>query len=143
MRYSAPLQESILCIIRRMGRRLLDIGENRVELLLVELAEERERALRAVVFAFLAIFLVVLAGMTLTAGIVVALWRFSPVLALGGITVLYAGLAAVLLWKIKVLFKDRTALPCSVEQLRRDAVLVNGCLREAFTETGEGSRPKP
>ena len=74
------------------------------------------------------------------AGLVVALWRFSPVLVLGGITVLYGGLAALLLWRIKVLFKDRKALECSVQQLRRDATLINGCLKEALSDSKDRSR---
>jgi uncharacterized membrane protein YqjE len=142
MRRSAVLQESLVFTARRVGRRLLDIGGNRVELLRVELAEEGQRIVRAAVFALLAVFLVLLAGMTLTAGIVVAFWEYSPVLVLGGITVVYAGLAGMLLWRLKVLFTDWSVLPSSVEQLRRDAALVDGCLRQAFNEPARES-PRP
>jgi uncharacterized membrane protein YqjE len=109
-------------------------------LLLVELAEERQRVVQAVVFGFVAVFLVVLAGMTLTAGIVVAFWKYSPLLALGGITVVYLGVAGLLVWRIKELFKGRAVLPSSVEQIRRDAALVDGCLRQVLTDPARETR---
>ena len=49
------------------ARRLLTIGENRLELLTVEVQEERERLLRAFLLALGVAAFGLLAGMTLTA----------------------------------------------------------------------------
>ncbi len=60
------------------ARRLLTIGENRLELLTVEMQEERERLLRAILLALGVAAFGLLASMTLTAAIVVLLWAWSP-----------------------------------------------------------------
>ena len=50
------------------ARRLLTIGENRLEWLIVEAQEERERLLRAILLAFGGLALGLLAGITLKMG---------------------------------------------------------------------------
>src|SRR6185369_12983749 len=67
---------------KHLARRLLIIGENRLELLLVEAQEERERLLRAIVLAFGMAVFGFLTGAALTVAIVVLLWHFSPVVVL-------------------------------------------------------------
>jgi len=59
---------------KRFARRLLAMGENRFELLMVEVQEERERLLRAILLALGVAALGLLAGMALTGAIVVLLW---------------------------------------------------------------------
>ena len=59
---------------KRLARRLLALGENRFELLMVEVQEERERLLHAIVLALGVAALGLLAGMALTGAIVVLLW---------------------------------------------------------------------
>jgi ElaB/YqjD/DUF883 family membrane-anchored ribosome-binding protein len=63
-------------------RRLVTIGENRLELLAVEVQEERERLLHAFLLALGVAAFGLLAGLTLTAAIVVLLWAWSPVAVL-------------------------------------------------------------
>ena len=79
---------------RRFAQRLLIIGENRLELLTVEVQEERERLLRALLLALGVATFGLLAGFTLTATIVVLLWGCSPLIILLTLTCLY-GAAAV------------------------------------------------
>ena len=63
---------------KHFARRLLTIGENRLELLTVEVQEERERLLHAFLLALGVATFGLLAGLTLTAAIVVLLWACSP-----------------------------------------------------------------
>jgi uncharacterized membrane protein YqjE len=83
---------------KRFARRLLTIGENRLELLKVEAQEESERLMQAFLLALGVSAFGLLAGITLTAAILVMLWTWSPVAALLILTGLY-GAAAVCLWR--------------------------------------------
>jgi len=74
---------------KSFARRLLTIGENRLELLTVEVQEERERLLHAFLLALGVATFGLLAGLTLTAAIVVWLWVWSPLAVLLILTGLY------------------------------------------------------
>ena len=63
---------------KRFARRLLTIGENRIELLMVEVQEERQRLLYAILLALGVAAFGLLAGVALTGAIVVLLWELSP-----------------------------------------------------------------
>ena len=105
---------------KRFARRLLTIGENRLELLTVEVQEESERLMQALLLALGVAAFGLLAGMTLTAAILVMLWAWSPVAALLIVTGLY-GAAAVCLWRRFIgLLRDRQTLSASLDQLRMD-----------------------
>src|SRR5512140_3878764 len=79
---------------KRFARRLLTIGENRFELLMVEVQEERERLLQAILLALGVAALGLLGGMALTGAIVVLVWDLSRVAALLVLTGLYGAAAA-------------------------------------------------
>ncbi|MDB6110674.1 MAG: hypothetical protein JWR69_2424, partial [Pedosphaera sp.] len=51
METAADSPEPLAASSKRFARRLMTIGENRLELLLVEVQEERERLLRAILLA--------------------------------------------------------------------------------------------
>src|SRR5476651_634422 len=78
-------------------RRLATIGENRLELLAVEVQEERERQMHALLLASGVAAFGLLASLTLTAAIVVLLWAW-PVAVLLTLTALYAA-AGICLWR--------------------------------------------
>ena len=63
---------------KHFARRLLTIGENRLELLMVEVQEERERLLRAILLALGVAAFGLLAGVALTGAIVVLFWASRP-----------------------------------------------------------------
>ncbi len=105
---------------KRLTRRLLLIGENRVELLVVEALEERDRLVRAVVLALAAATMGLLAGISLSAAVVVLGWPYSPpgvLLALGG---LYTVVGIVLCRRISALLRDRRPFADSLDQLKKD-----------------------
>lgn len=105
---------------RRMGHRLFVVFENRLQLLLVEAQEERERILQSIWLALGASVFGLLAGISLTLTIVLALWEHSPILALLGLTVAYT-IAAVLLYvKLSRLQRDWQTLSGTIEQLKKD-----------------------
>jgi len=105
---------------KRIAQHLLNIGENRFELLMVELQEERERFLRAIWLTLAMAAFGVLAGFALTALIVVLLWQHSPVAALACVTALYAMLALGFYAKLKQLQRDWQTLPFTLAELRKD-----------------------
>jgi uncharacterized membrane protein YqjE len=101
-------------------RRLATIGENRLELLAVEVQEERERHLQAILLAFGVAAFGLLAGLTLTAAIVVMLWAWSPVAVLFILTALYAAAGIFLYRRLIGLLRNWQMLSATLDQLRKD-----------------------
>jgi len=112
--------EPIASTSRRFARRLLAIGENRLDLLLVEVQEERERLVHAFVLGLGVAALVLLAGITLTAAIVVWLWAYSPVIVLLALTGLYGGAGIWLGQRLAGRMRDWQTLSATLDQLRKD-----------------------
>ena len=113
---------------KRFARRLFTIVENRLELLMVEVQEERERLLHAILLALGVVAFGLLAGITLTAAIVVLLWQYSPVAVLLTLTGLY-GVAAVCLYRrLTGILRDWKNLPATLDQLRKD----RACLEKSL-----------
>ena len=105
---------------KEFARRLLTIGENRLELLTLEVQEERARLLRALLLALGAAVFGLLAAMTLTAAIVVLLWPYSPLAVLLALTALYGAAGICLYWRLAGLLREWQTLPASLDQLRKD-----------------------
>jgi uncharacterized membrane protein YqjE len=105
---------------KQFARRLLTIGENRLELLMVEVQEERMRLLRAILLALGVAAFGLLAGITLTATIVVLLWAHSPVAVLLTLSGLYGAAGVLLYRRLAVMLRDWQTLSASLDQLRKD-----------------------
>ena len=101
-------------------RRLATIGENRLELLTVEVQEERERLVFAVLLALGVAAFGLLASLTLTAAIAVWLWAYSPVAVLLTLTGLYAAVGVYLYRRLTALLRNWQTLPASLDQIRKD-----------------------
>lgn len=113
---------------KAIARRLLIIGENRLELLMVEIREERDRCLCAVLLACSMAAFGLLAGITLTAAIVVWL-RTSSAATLLVLALLY-GAAAIYLWRrLAGLLCGWHTFAASADQLRKDSA----CLKKALS----------
>ena len=113
---------------KHFARRLLTIGENRLELLTVEVQEERERLLHAILLALGVVAFGLVAGITLTAAIVVLLWAWSPTAVLLTLTGLYGGAAIYLFRRLIVLLRDWQTFSATLDQLRKD----RACLEKAL-----------
>jgi uncharacterized membrane protein YqjE len=114
---------------KRFARRLLTIGENRFELLMLEVQEERERFLHAILLALGVAAFGLLAGVALTGAIVVLLWELSRVAALLVLTGLYGAAAVYLYRRLTRLLRDWQNLPATLDQLRKD----HACLEKHLT----------
>jgi uncharacterized membrane protein YqjE len=105
---------------KHLVRRLATIGENRLELLAVEIQEEREHHLRALLLAFGVGAFALLAALALSAAIVVWLWACSPIAVLLALTGLYAATGTFLGWRLTRLLRDWQTLSATLDQLRKD-----------------------
>jgi uncharacterized membrane protein YqjE len=105
---------------KRFVQRLLTIGENRLELLTVEVQEERERLLHAVLLALGVAAFGLLASLTFTATIVVLFWAWSPVAVLLILTGLYGAAGVYLYRRLTRLLHDWQTLSATLDQLRKD-----------------------
>jgi uncharacterized membrane protein YqjE len=113
---------------KTFARRLLTIGENRLELLTVEVQEERERLLHAFLLALGVATFGLLAGLTLTAAIAVLLWAWSPWGVLLILTGLYGAAGVYLYRRLISVLRDWQTLAASLDQLRKD----RACLEKIF-----------
>ncbi len=105
---------------KHFARRLMAIGENRLELLMLEMQEERERALRAIVLALGVAVFGFLTGAALTVAIVMLFWHLSPVAVLLILASLYAVTGVVLYRHFTLLQRDWRTFPATLDQLGKD-----------------------
>ncbi len=113
---------------KRIGHRLFVIIENRLQLLMVEAQEERQRALLAIGLAMGAAAFGLLAGVALTIVIAVALWEHSPIIALLVVTAIYTIAAAYFYTRLVRLQRDWQTFPGTLQQLKKD----RECLEKTF-----------
>ena len=104
---------------KQMARRLLTLGENRLELLAVEIQEERERLMRAFLLALAVAVFGLLAALTLTAALVLC-FPNSPVAALLTLTMIYATTAIILYRRVLGLLRDWQSFAATLDQFRKD-----------------------
>jgi uncharacterized membrane protein YqjE len=114
---------------KRVFRQLLTIGENRLELLLLEVQEEREHLLRAILLALGVAVFGFLAGAALTVALVVLLWSYSPIGVLLTLTVLYGSVSVVLCRRFTEMHRGWETLPATLDQLRKDRACVENRLK--------------
>ncbi|HTB84372.1 MAG TPA: phage holin family protein [Candidatus Sulfotelmatobacter sp.] len=113
---------------KQFVRRLAIIGENRLELLAVEVQEERGRMLHAILLALGVAAFGLLAGITLTAALALLFWTWSPLGVLGLLTVLYAAAGFFLYRRLNGLLRDWQSFSASLDQLRKDRVCLDELL---------------
>ena len=113
---------------KKFVRRLATIGENRLELLAVEVQEERERLLRAFLLALGVAAFGLLAGIALTAAIAVLFWTWSPVAVLLILTGIYAAAGIFLYRQLTGLLRNWQTLSASLDQLRKDRACLENFL---------------
>ncbi len=95
---------------------------------MVEVQEERERLLHAILLALGVAVFGFLAGVALTVAIVVLLWHLSPVAVLLVLTSLYAAIAVYLYRRFTVLQRDWQTLSATLDQFRKD----RACLEKSL-----------
>jgi uncharacterized membrane protein YqjE len=112
-----------------MAQRVLEVGENRFELVVLELQEERERLLRSILVALGALASGLLTGVAFTIGVIILLWEQSPLIALAVLTPVYA-IATVLLvmWLLRMQ-REWHSFSTSLEEFRKDRQCLQSLLR--------------
>lgn len=105
---------------KRLLARLVTIVDNRLELLTVELHEERLRLLRGALLALGAAVLGFLAGVALTIAAAIFFWENSPALVVLVLALLYGGCAVWLYGGFIRMQRDWRTLPDTIDQLRKD-----------------------
>lgn len=113
---------------KRVGARLLAIAENRLELLTVELQEERTRLIHALLLSLGLAILGLLIGITLSAVVVLIFWAQSPIGALLGLMALYVVGGIMLYARLRQLCRDWQSFPATIAQFRKDRLCVDQLL---------------
>jgi uncharacterized membrane protein YqjE len=115
---SPPLGEAS----KRLAGRLLTSGGNRIELLMVEVQEEREHLVHILFLGIGAAVLGLLACLALSTAIIILLWALGPVLVLLAMTLIYGGAAALLCRKLLSNQRNWKCFPDTLDQLRKDRI---------------------
>lgn len=114
---------------KRVAQRAIALGENRLELLMVEVQEARQRLLRAFLLALGMAVFGLLAGIALTIGIIILFWESSPLAAVAVLVLLYSGAAVFLHAQLSRLQRDWEPFPATLGQLRKDCECLGSDLR--------------
>lgn len=113
----AALQSSL----RALGATLLGIAHTRLELLSLELEDEKQRLLGVLAFGALAILLGGLGLVFLAGWLTVLLWDTHRLLALGGFAVAFLAASALAVWRARTLMKASQGwLSASLAELDAD-----------------------
>jgi uncharacterized membrane protein YqjE len=113
---------------KRIAQGLLAIGENRLELFAVEVQEQREYFIRAIVMALVMAAFGLLAGIALTFAIVLLMWERSPIITLFVLTGIYGAVAAFIWHRLNQMQRQWQTLPATLAQLRKDRECLDRCL---------------
>ncbi len=119
-------KEGVFASLRRILKTLLAIGHNRLELLLVELEEERWRFFNALLLGGLAL---ILAGMTLmvaTIAMVVTCLKAGRIDLVVALTALYLVATIICFWRLRISLKRKALFSATLGELRKD----KACLEE-------------
>lgn len=106
---------------RRLLVTLLAMGQSRLELAGIELADERDRLLWIAGLGLLGAFALAVAMLALTIVIAVAFWDIARLPALIGITLVWCCLGLGMLWRARDLLRAAPApMSLTLAELRRD-----------------------
>ena len=105
---------------KHFARTIFTVGENRLELLMVEVQEERECLLHAMLLALGMAAFGFLALLALNVAVVVLLWNLAPVAVLLGLTGLYAVGAVYFYRRLARLLQEWKSFSATLDQLRKD-----------------------
>lgn len=114
--------EQLAANSKEYARLLLIIGENRIELLAVEMQEELQRLLRMILLVLCVSVFGLLAGISLTLALVIVFDEFPPANILLSLTGFYVVLALCLYWRLARLLQNWQILSASINQIRKDRI---------------------
>lgn len=123
---------SIRAAIGRIGATIVAMVHTRLELAAVEMQEEARRLAGYLVSVLLATFLLACSILLAALFVIVLFWDSYRLLAVGGMTVLFALAGVVILNKVKSSFESRPPLlSATLAELRNDADFIAGSVGRA------------
>lgn len=126
----AALQSSL----RRLGATLLGIAHTRLELLAIELEDEKRRLLGVLGWGALAILMGGFGLVFLAVWLTVMFWETHRLWALGSFSLLFLGLAAWAVWRAQTLLKHSQGwLSATLDELEADRQALAGAVEPANT----------
>lgn len=112
--------QQVLAAAKELAGRALSIGGNRLELLILEAQDECAHRLHLFLLGVGVGAFSLLAALSFSALLVVALWAWSPVAVLLVLTLLYLGIALGLYWWLTRQLREWRMFSASLDQLRKD-----------------------
>jgi len=117
-----PSGEKVSGPVRRLGASLIALGRIRLELLAIELHEEKARVSELLLWSVLTALMVGFGAVFVAVLVTVALWDTHRVAALGASALLFIALAAVGAMRLRRLVSGGSTLfQSSIAELREDS----------------------
>lgn len=116
-----PGEDGILSSIVRMFDTLREVGENRVELFLVEVQEQRIRLFDALLLLAAGIVCVTMLLVMVTFTLVVVFWDTHRLLVLSLLLAAYAGATVLVLVTLRSRLRQWRAFSATLAQLKKDS----------------------
>ena len=126
METSTESEPGLFSSVKRLLNTALSVVENRIELFLVELREERFRLFDRLLLVCAAAVLGFMALLTTTVTLVVIFWDSARVAVLVTLSACYSLGTLGVLWRLKVRMRDRSSFSASLDELKKD----RACLDE-------------
>lgn len=113
-------EDGLLAPVTRLLKTLVNLLENRLELFLVELQEERVRLVDVLLLAAMGGLAALMTLILITLTVVVIFWDNHRVLVLVLFTIAYATAAAVAFWTLRSRLNRWRAFTTTLDQIKKD-----------------------
>ncbi|MDD5141398.1 MAG: phage holin family protein [Verrucomicrobiales bacterium] len=120
MEGAPPTEGGLLSTVTQMFQRLRDLAENRVELFLIELKEERAKMFDTLLLAAAGIVCALMTLVMVTLTVLVIFWDTHRVLVLTLVTAAYAVAATVAFVKLRSRLQRWQAYSATLEEFKKD-----------------------
>jgi len=118
--------DGLFVSLKALSARLLGIVQTRLELLSMDIVEERERIVTLVVLALAALFCIGVGVVLLAILVVVALWESNRLFALGGMIVFFVMSGAIFGWIVMNKLRSQPRpFDASISELAKDRQELN------------------
>ena len=113
-------EDGLLAPVTRLLKTLVNLLENRLELFLVEVQEERVRLVEVLLLAAMGGLAALMTLILITLTVVVIFWENHRVLVLVLFTLAYAAAAAIAFWTLRSRVQRWQAFTATLEQIKKD-----------------------
>src|SRR5258706_11958217 len=117
-------EDGLLAPVTRLLKTLVNLLENRLELFLIEIQEERVRLVDVLLLAAMGGLAALMTLILITLTVVVIFWENHRVLVLVLLTLAYATTAAVAFWTLRSRLNRWRAFTANLEEIKKDRAWV-------------------